>query len=438
MRPRNNTHRELVALSAELPTQPDAEIQWAKRKLFKHVAYTTKQRAWCSDCGAVFAPIDNNKQVVCPVCGGKLSVEARRKIRLDEKYYYSVLQTAGGYQVVRHYLMERHSRMGQRTQYTNTEVVQVWVNAEGKRAVIARAINPLSCYYDCWNYNSTMELRRLFSHHSPGRQYCVNAPIHPKGKVLPTLRKRGYTTRCCSAAPDDIMVAVLTDNRAETLMKQRQYEMLGNFIHRGFGYYERYRHCFNIATRHGYCIKDASLYMDYLGMLDYFNRDTHNPKYVCPANLKREHDVLTARRQAIFDRIRQEQQRKRDAEQLKRDAKAISEYKRSKGKHFDVLLKCGKLHAFVLPDIEAFMQEGEAMRHCVFTNGYYKKKCLIFSVRDKQDKRVATVEYDLKTMSVVQCRGKANSQPKEYDEILKMFQAGAIKIQQAQQQSKAS
>lgn len=134
-----------------------------------------------------------------------------------------------------------------------------------------------------------------------------------------------------------------------------------------------------------------------------------------------------------------EVQRKRDAEELRRNARAIAKYKELKGCYFGIVLKQGKLHASVLPDVEAFMQEGEAMRHCVFTNGYYKRKdCLIFSVRNTHNKRVATVEFDLKTFKVVQCRGKANSQPKEYDEILKMFQAGATKIQQAQQQSKAS
>ena len=84
------------------------------------------------------------------------------------------------------------------------------------------------------------------------------------------------------------------------------------------------------------------------------------------------------------------------------------------------------------------MLDKRAASDPLFAEAYKREDCLIFSVRNTHDKRVATVEFDLKTFKVVQCRGKANSQPKEYDEILKMFQAGATKIQQAQQQSKAS
>lgn len=430
-----------MRLSQQLPPLTTAQSNWARKAIFTHVAYATKQVAWCSDCGAVFAPIDDDKRCVCPKCGARLKVEHSRKQKLEERYYFTQLSVIGDYQVVRHYQACRYSKKGQPTRYAHEEVIQLWLDSRGNKTIVARSTNWMCRSYDGWSWGSPMEIRRIYSdaYGYARTRYNICAPICPGGEVLPIFRKRGYTLRYQQAAPDEIMTSILTDNNAETLMKQKQYDVAGYYVRRGSYKYNQYRHAVNIATRNGYRIKDASLWYDYLDLLEYFDLDTHNAKYVCPDNLKREHDRLMHRKEAILARERAEAQRRRDAETLKRDAKAIAKYKELKGRYFGIVLKQGKLHASVLPDVEAFMQEGEAMRHCVFTNGYYKHKdCLIFSVRNTHDKRVATVEFDLKTFKVVQCRGKANSQPKEYDEILKMFQAGAPKIQQAQQQSKAS
>lgn len=426
-----------MRLSQQLPLLTTAQAEWSSKTIFMHIAFATKQVAWCSDCGTIFAPIDNEKRCVCPKCGAKLKVEHSRKQKLEERNYFSQLSVIGGYQVVRHYQACRYSKKGQSTRYAHEEVVQLWLDSRGNKTIVARSTNCMSPSLDNWSWGSPMEIRRIYGY--TRTRYNICAPICPGSEVLPIFRKRGYTLRCQSAAPDEIMTSILTDNNAETLMKQKQYDVAGDYVRHGSYKYKQYRHAVNIATRNGYRIKDASLWYDYLNLLEYFNLDTHNAKYVCPDNLKQEHDKLMHRKEAILARIRAEAQRKRDAETLKRDAKAIAKYKEQKGCYFGIVLKQGKLHASVLPDVEAFMQEGEAMRHCVFTNGYYKRKdCLIFSVRNTHNKRVATVEFDLKTFKVVQCRGKANSQPKEYNEILKMFQVGAIKIQQAQQQSKAS
>lgn len=430
-----------MRLAQQLPPLSPAQRMWARKAIFTHVAFATKQTAWCSDCGTIFAPIDNDKRYTCPVCDTKLKVEHSRKQKLQEYGYFTQLSVIGDYQVVRHYQAWQHSKKGQQTTYSHQEVVQLWIDNKGNKTIVARSASWFCSTTDSWSWSSPMEIRRIYStaYGYTRTRYNICAPICPGSEVLPILRKRGYTLRCQSAAPDEIMTGILTDNNTETLMKQKQYDVAGYYVRRGSYKYQQYRHAVNIATRNGYSIKDASLWYDYLDLLEYFNLDTHNSKYICPGNLKREHDKLMHRKEVILARERTEAQRKRDAEELKRNAKAIAKYKELKGCYFGILLKHGKLHASVLPDVEAFMQEGEAMRHCVFTNGYYKRKdCLIFSVRNRQDKRVATVEFDLKTLKVVQCRGKANSQPKEYDEILKMFQAGATKIQQVQQQSKAS
>lgn len=79
--------------------------------------------------------------------------------------------------------------------------------------------------------------------------------------------------------------------------------------------------------------------------------------------------------------------------------------------------------------MEDFRKEGEAMHHCVFENAYYKRpESLIFSVR-KDERRVATVEVNLKNFSVVQIRGPHNSIPEEEKTINKLFSSHMGEIQ---------
>ena len=69
------------------------------------------------------------------------------------------------------------------------------------------------------------------------------------------------------------------------------------------------------------------------------------------------------------------------------------------------------------------------MSHCVYTNHYYRNEdSVVFTVRDVDDHRLATVEYDIERSEVLQCRGKANTKPARYDDILAMFAANSSKI----------
>lgn len=322
-----------MCLSQQLPPLTTAQNNWVRKAIFTHVAYATKQVAWCSDCGAVFAPIDDDKRCVCPKCGARLKVEHSRKQKLEELYYFTQLSVIGDYQVVRHYQAFRYSRRGQTTYHSHQEVVQLWLDSRGNKTIVARSTNWMCSSYDGWSWGSPMEVRRIYSdaYGYARTRYNICAPICPGGEVLPIFRKRGYTLRCQQAAPDEIMTSILTDNNAETLMKQKQYDAAGYYVRQGSYKYNQYRHAVNIATRNGYRIKDASLWYDYLYLLEYFDLDTHNAKYVCPDNLKREHDRLMHRKEAILARERAEVQRRRDAETLKRDAKAIAKYKELKG-----------------------------------------------------------------------------------------------------------
>lgn len=63
------------------------------------------------------------------------------------------------------------------------------------------------------------------------------------------------------------------------------------------------------------------------------------------------------------------------------------------------------------------------MHHCVYRMKYYKKpESLILSARDKEGKRLETVEVSLKTFKVVQSRGLQNNSTRAHDEIISLVE----------------
>ena len=84
----------------------------------------------------------------------------------------------------------------------------------------------------------------------------------------------------------------------------------------------------------------------------------------------------------------------------------------------------------MLKSVDEFIKEGEAMHNCVFACGYYNRKnSLIFSVRDKEGKRVETVEFDLVSGKVIQAYGCCNKISKKHKEVLRLVNSSAALIE---------
>lgn len=77
----------------------------------------------------------------------------------------------------------------------------------------------------------------------------------------------------------------------------------------------------------------------------------------------------------------------------------------------------GKIQVQFLNSVQEVMEEGDILKHCVFTNKYYEKKTLLFSAL-VDGQKVATVEVDPRLMKVVQIRGTHNN-PTKFDNKIK-------------------
>jgi len=314
----------------------------------------------------------------------------------------------GGMQVLRFVHLTYYVRIGERAKYVHSEVVQRWIAPDGRCATRARLITNRP-FYKTWNYTTSLELRP----HKP--LYNIHPRcVHPQPQLLPELRRSGYNGQFYHISPPEMFCALLRDSRAETLLKAGQVTLLKHFAENPCTL-DDYWPSIRIVTRSGYAITDAGMWCDYIDLLRFFNKDLRNAKYVCPADLKAEHDQYV-RRKMEYLRKQKEQERIREA------MRHEQEYRNAKGHFFGLDLTDGKIHVRVLESIEQFRQEGEAMHHCVFTNEYYRRDDSLILSASIDGQRLETVEVSLSRLEVAQSRGVCNKDSPYHKQIIKLVQ----------------
>ena len=436
-------NQHVLDLSAKLPPITEKQKQWFFEHCFKSTkGYFHKNTVWCLGCGNVFehmvpelgVSIEVVDDVVCPECGRKLKLTVSKERKYNESWYCTIITTSGGFQICRHFIAEKtlykvKERIYgcQEPKYRINEAVQNWIDENGKETIVARPTKPIQYIYDAWDFEKPMKICSRIDQRNSYRpdKYDIDAEIiYPIRKVLPTIKRNGYTGRFQGFSQCELFKLLLKDNEAEMLIKTRQYDLLRFKHKRGWGVLP-FSHSVKIANRNGYIIKDASMWHDYLVLLRYFNLDTHNAHYVCPDNLKAEHDKLMKRKQRIDARIAREKM-------LAESEKWESEYKESKCRYFGICFGNENIVITVIQSVAEIAEEGMNMKHCVYTNGYYKLvNSLILSAKDSKGNRLATIELDLKSYEVVQCRSKCNSKSPFHDEILRLVKDNINLIRQA-------
>lgn len=301
--------------------------------------------------------------------------------------------------------------------YSITEVVQRWIAPDGKTETVARLRCMHLFYYDLWNEWSDMEIRG----NKKLRAYDI-APIctYPTIRVIPEVKRNGYKGNFHNILPYDFFTAILSDSRKETLLKSGQTEMLRYSIVRSMDM-KRYWNSIKICIRNGYTIPDSSLWCDMIDLLCHFGKDTNCPKYVCPADLKAEHDKLVAKRNRQRERERTEQQRQKAIEDEKN-------YLKAKGIFFGLVFSDNLICIKVIESVEEMITEGRLMHHCV--GGYHNRKDSLILSATIDGKRIETIEVSLATLKVVQSRGICNENTEYHDRIIRLVEDNTELIRQ--------
>lgn len=456
---KSKIEKKLVEWAGKLPALTNEHLSWAKAHMFEDVGYFRykAREMWCQVCGNMepFLPDESPSTLIsmfqmegyeCPCCGTRLKVKQyMKKDEYTPKYVgqtcgnlFSICTTYRGWQVIRVVEACRYNEQpGKQTEYYLRECFQVWISDKGKEVIVTKKHQRNISWLTYW-YGSSSEWG--IGHHNENPysnyygydsfdigRYCM----YPKVNVIQKLRKHGWNAklkRYLERKDYTNYVAVfkrlLTHDKSEWLVKTKQFPMFWYQLRNG-DYVIRYEHSVKICVRNHYIIKDGSIWNDMMDALSYFGKDTHNAHYVCPSNLMKAHDYLVKKKEKKEEEEEEKRRWAAKVEQMKKDEKAKEMYDEERSEFKGLVFGDDVITFHVLQDVEEFAEEGQAMKHCVFSNRYYDLEkhpdSLILSARDADNKRVETVEINIKTFNVIQSRGKCNHDTALHPLILKLL-----------------
>lgn len=433
MKPKSKLQAHIFNLSKQLPPLTEKQRRYAEEHAFPLMGYRNRSKGLCTHCGEPLTfPKDKHVATIrCPHCGRKLEVEDGKKRSYVFNSYFTIVTTVKGFQVCRHFFCRKHIRRWRSPEYEFEEAVQNWIDSSGKEIVIARSTIAFTGYMDYWNFNTELSIkykRCLYTY--AGTRYDIqDTTVYPHIGLLKEVRRNGLTSlkEYEAIAPNLLLSAVLSDLETENLIKHGQKALLHHKFKTSWDGVQQLKHpeSVRIACRHKYIVPDASLWMDYLSLLEHFELDTHNPHYVCPANLNEAHDRL-------MERKRREDVRLGMKERMKEARKWEKKYHRAKAPFFGIVFGNENIVISVIQSVADMAEEGISMHHCVFDMGYYRKKhSLILTARTKDGKRLETIEVNLKTFQIVQSRGVCNQNTEYHDEIIKLVEDNMDLIRKA-------
>lgn len=417
MKPRNKFEQAVLAQSKYLRPITKAQRQWAFRECIEHYAYRLpKGNTTCMDCGHSWQMIEATEHCTCPQCGAGLEVITTRARKLKQRQYFTVLTSSGGYQVLRMYLLIAGMEKGYQATSSVMEIGQYWWDERGRQSIVA-VQRTMGHYIDSFAYYSPMAIRR----DNEAYRFVARCPLCPKVKLSDTLKRNGFGGKCYDIAPTSLIPALLTDSRAETLLKAGRTEHLAYFLSRARKI-DEYWQAYKITLRRGYDITDIALWCDYVDMLRRLGKDTHNAHYVCPEDLQAAHDTAQRKLQAQREKEAEAQRRKKAIENEER-------FQALKAPFFGIAFTDGTIQIRALESVQEYIEEGQALHHCVFTNEYHlKEKSLILSA-SIAGKRIETIEVSLETMEVLQCRGLMNQNTEYHERIIELVHQNMKQIQ---------
>lgn len=396
MKPRTKYEKAVIAQSGHLRPLPTAPRRWAFTNTINHYAFRLpKGRTTCMDCGHSWIMSEAAEKCKCPNCKAKLEIKETYTRKCQQKSYFNVITTCGEYQILRIFLLIVEMRKGFKASPAFLEIGQYWIAPNGKTALVALQ-RTMGMYLDCFAFGSPMEIRK----DSDTYQHIANQYLYPKIKVIPELKRNGFDGNFHDIHPVSYFSMLLSAPQAETLLKEGNIGML-KYMARNTAEVKHFWASYIIAKRHGYEIPHLSTWYDYLRMLERFGRDTHSPKLIMPSNLFDAHDEYMRK----VNRQREKERREADRiKALENEAK----FKELKGRFIGLVFTDNEIEIKTLDSVDEYYNEGTTQHICVGTSQYYlKAESLVFSARI-DGKIVATVEIDLKTLKVIQCRAACN------------------------------
>ena len=424
MKHRKRIEKEIVKLSKKLPKISERQKAWAIKTLTKKYVTFKWKSHYCLECNHKWK--DNIEQtkmfgdIICPNCKSKLELIPDFSGYTERNEYFNILTTFKGKQVVRLFYLTSTYRIKREPEHEIKEVMQHWIDTNGNLTSLGRQSTGFS-YYDNWGWDPNLEVRTN-SQGFISRCNISSDSIYPYQKILPIIKRNGYKGST-DIHYQQLFSIILNNHHAELMLKANQIELLSDYIRRGRNA-DQFWDSVKLAIRYNYIIDRPNDWYDYLYLLETFGKDLLNPKVILPKDFKKEHNRYVKKRRDILRKKKLKEQ----IEQLQKDNKI---YKKEKKKYFKLKFKQDELIIKPITSVEGFLKEGDELKHCVYTNSYYKDKdSLIFSAKINKE-HIETIEVSLIDFTLIQSRGINNVNSQYHNKIVELVKSNINQIKQA-------
>ena len=398
MKPRNKKERHIVELNGRLRPLTTPQMNWALNSTINHYGYRLKSgMCTCMKCGHEWLETRNGT-CLCPKCGTQIEIKDTKERVIREKSYFNIITTIEDYQVVRMFLMIVEMRKGMKVKPAYLEIGQYFIDSKGNKTVVAIP-RTLGCYVDTFAFSAPLEIRN----DGEAYMYVSDQWVYPRIKVTDTIKRNGFKNSVHHIHPVTMFQELLTNPKAETLMKANDIELLRYLCARPAykSDIDKYWNTIKIAKRNGYEFKDVRMWFDYIKMLERMGKDLNSPSMIAPQDLKTAHDeyVEKVNRQRVKEQ-KEANRKKAEADQVK--------FEELKGRYIGLSMTDGTIRLHTLDSVAEYYDEGTKQHICVGASGYYLKEDTLVFTATMGGRTIATVEISLKDFSIIQCRAFAN------------------------------
>lgn len=424
MKPKTKFQKLIVSVNNRIPDLTEAQKKWAFVECLEHMALRTlKGKITCLDCAHTWeshteqAWQDEVMGYNCPNCKTSLKIKTTRKRVFDNGAWFTILTKAKGFQVIRTFEIRCIYKSGKLPMYYIIEFSRLFINSKGEHAIVGRIFN-----YYTGNYSGVLELRN----NNAITNHIINPyKYYPRISIIPEIERNGFKGNLNGMHPFDLFTMILKEPKAETLLKTNQISLLKACTEgRRFKKIQEYWASVKICIRNNYIVSDATTWLDQLELLEYYNKDLHSPKYVCPLKLKKEHSKYSERK-------RKDLAKKKYLELKAKIDKEQKVYLKEKQKFFDLEFTEDEISIQVIKSVKEVMELGDYFRHCIFVNKYYKKQNSLLLCAKVDNVPVETIEISLTRFEVVQSYGHLNNQTEHSQKINELINKNMTLIKKA-------
>lgn len=413
MKPRNKKQQHIVELSGRLRPLTTPQMNWALNSTINHYGYRLKNgMCTCMKCGHEWLE-SRNGMCLCPECGTQIEIKDTKERVIRDKSYFNVITTIEDYQVVRMFLMIVEMRKGMKVKPAYLEIGQYFIDPKGNKTVVGLQ-RTLGYYIDSFAFGSPLEIRC----DNEAFQRISDEWVYPHIKVSDTIKRNGFKGSCHHIHPVTLFKELLTNPKAETLMKSNDIELLRYLCARPAykSDIDKYWNTIKIAKRNGYDFKDVRMWFDYIKMLERMGKDLNSPSLIAPQDLKTAHDEYVEK----VNRKRVKEQKEANRKKAEADQAKFEELK---GRYIGLSMTDGTIRLHTLDSVAEYYDEGTKQHICVGSSGYYLKEDTLVFTATMGGRTIATVEISLKDFSIIQCRAFANGVCEYAEQIAEIINA---------------